>query len=237
MSYREERVQQIALLRFIPRGCVSWSAEVLDSRVGVGESSIVNLNIVNNSHARLRVIAVLEETMAWRISRRHSRTVSRSYDPQNFEFSNNAGDDNRLALTFHVPEYACQTYSGRLMTIQHRMRIEARETRSFHTRPSFRIPIEVVCPRDVHTSTRDIPIATVMLAPMPTAPPVRLDHRPSAVAVVARVNGIEMGTSKMSNIPTPRNPFLRSEYDSDSERSNPGDVVPSAPHSNLAHQR
>jgi hypothetical protein len=231
MPHREEHVQRMSLLRCIPRGCVSWSADVLDSRVGVGENLTVNLDVANNSRTGLRVAAVLEETVAWRISRRRSRTVSRTYDPQNFESSNIAEDDNRVALTFHVPDYACQTYSGRLVTIQHRVRIEAREIPPFHTRPGFRIPIEVVCPRVVHTPTWDIPIATAMLAPMPaTVPPATLgsDHRPSAPVVAARANGIDTDASKISNLPTPRNPYLRTESDSDSERSSHDDLGPSA---------
>ncbi|KAL3815345.1 hypothetical protein ACHAXA_002129 [Cyclostephanos tholiformis] len=229
MPYREKRVQRIAFLRCIPRGCVSWTAGLSDSRVGAGEDLIINLAVENDSPARLgHVTAALEETVAWRISRRHSSRASRSHEshPQNFEFGNkNTENDDRVVLRFSVPEYSCQSYSGRLMTIQHRVRIEAAMATPFHTTPTILIPIEVVRPRDVPIA-RDVPVATAMLAPMPSHP-LKSDNHPSAVVVAARVNGTSVETTtKMATVP---NPSLRSESVSDSECSYCGDVAPSAP--------
>ena len=73
-------------------------------------------------------------------------------------------EDNTQVLTFPIPEYVCQSYSGRLFKIRHCVRIKAK-TPTFYTSPNIHIPIEVVCPRDV-------PIVTAMLTPEPSAPPL-----------------------------------------------------------------
>lgn len=71
-------------------------------------------------------------------------------------------------VAFPIPEYVCQSYTGRLIKIHHYISITAKTPSGF-TSPKIHIPIEVVSPRDTPVvAAQVIPIQI----PMPSAPPL-----------------------------------------------------------------
>ena len=66
-------------------------------------------------------------------------------------------------LSFPIPDYVCQSYTGRLMKIRHYISIKAK-TPSCYTDPKIHIPIEIVSPRDT-------PVVQAHAIPFPSAPP------------------------------------------------------------------
>lgn len=66
-------------------------------------------------------------------------------------------------LIFPIPDYVCQSYTGRLMKIRHYISIKAK-TPSCYTDPKIHIPIEIVSPRDT-------PVVQAHAIPFPSAPP------------------------------------------------------------------
>ncbi|KAL7529664.1 hypothetical protein ACHAWF_003072, partial [Thalassiosira exigua] len=74
---------------------------------------------------------------------------------------------NRVALP--VPDYACQSYAGKLIQIQHYVSIAVR-TPSCLTSPKIHIPVEIVPPRNTPIVT-----AQAISLPSPSAPPLLPD--------------------------------------------------------------
>ena len=72
-------------------------------------------------------------------------------------------------VTIPIPEYICQSYTGRLIKIDHYISITAK-TPSCFTSPKIHIPIEIVSPGDtpVVVAAHAIPIE---YTPAPSAPP------------------------------------------------------------------
>jgi hypothetical protein len=120
-------------------------------------------------------------------------------------------EDNNQVVTFPIPEYVCQSYSGRLIKIRHCVRIKAK-TPTFYTSPKIHIPIEVVCPRDV-------PIVAAMLTPEPSAPPLwsepDQDYSLSTPAphIASTPSAVVVGEITAMATPTPCATHLRSESD------------------------
>lgn len=72
--------------------------------------------------------------------------------------------EGKNQLTFRIPEYVPQSYTGKLIKIQHFISINAKTPSCFNS-PKVHIPIEVTSPRNTLA-----PTVTAHVIPMPSAP-------------------------------------------------------------------
>eukprot|EP00579_Thalassiosira_antarctica_P030758 CAMPEP_0202032548 /NCGR_PEP_ID=MMETSP0905-20130828/65580_1 /ASSEMBLY_ACC=CAM_ASM_000554 /TAXON_ID=420261 /ORGANISM="Thalassiosira antarctica, Strain CCMP982" /LENGTH=515 /DNA_ID=CAMNT_0048596411 /DNA_START=42 /DNA_END=1590 /DNA_ORIENTATION=+ len=185
---------RIAFLYCIPQGSMTWAASAENTRVGVGESVTINLGMKNESVAKLeRVTAKLKQTVEWHSSGHQSTnksvirsssfdktdsmgpcnkdgTISQAAQPLTvYEEVLNTVQEGNNQVTFPIPDYVPQSYTGRLVKIQYYISITAK-TPSCFTNPKIHIPIEIVSPRNTP------PIVTAQAIPMPSAPSLSYDE-------------------------------------------------------------
>eukprot|EP00581_Thalassiosira_minuscula_P019942 CAMPEP_0183711572 /NCGR_PEP_ID=MMETSP0737-20130205/7044_1 /TAXON_ID=385413 /ORGANISM="Thalassiosira miniscula, Strain CCMP1093" /LENGTH=431 /DNA_ID=CAMNT_0025940115 /DNA_START=296 /DNA_END=1591 /DNA_ORIENTATION=- len=180
---------RIAFLYCIPQGSMTWAASAENTRIGIGESVSINLGMKNESVAKLeRVTAKLKQIIEWH-SAGHSSINKSIIRSESFQRTESMGPcdkaNNDITLqptrpitvyeevlntvkegnnqvTFPIPDYIPQSYSGRLIKIQYYISITAKTPSGF-TSPKIHIPIDIVSPRNTPP-----PIATAI--PIPSAP-------------------------------------------------------------------
>ena len=186
-SVLEPTVARIQLLYCIPRGNMTWAVGINDTRVGKGESLTINLGIKNDSRANLeRVTCKLKQNVEWHTARHSStnKSIIRSSSFSKSDSMNATSKKTNLRptpqrqskslaayeeilcsnkMSFPIPDYVCQSYTGRLIQIRHYISIKAK-TPSCYTDPKIHIPIEIVSPRDT-------PVVMAHAIPFPSAPP------------------------------------------------------------------
>lgn len=96
-------------------------------------------------------------------TRKASGPVSQAAPTTVYEEVLDAAMQGTNRVTLPIPEYICQSYTGRLIKVRHYVSIKAK-TPSCFTDPKIHIPVEIVSPQDV-------PVVTAHVIPTPSAPP------------------------------------------------------------------
>lgn len=97
---------------------------------------------------------------------RDSRTPPGSQPLTVYEEVLDTVQDGNNRVTFPIPEYVFQSYTGRLIKVHHYVSVKAK-TSSCLTNPKVHIPIEIVSPRNTPTV-----VTAQVIPPPPSAPPM-----------------------------------------------------------------